>query len=89
MTENAPARGRAAVETRSATNKQLNWEWTPGRYPSLRQMEKGCRQIYRQRNIVERAINRLKQWSRIAIRYEKLTANYTAMIAIACILLWL
>ncbi|MEG4469550.1 transposase [Microcoleus sp. AT9_B5] len=44
------------------------------------------REIYRQRNIVERGINRLKQWSWIAIRYEKLAANYTAMIAIACIL---
>jgi len=89
MTENAPARGRGAVETGSATNKQLNWEWTSGRYPSLRQMEKGCREIYRRRNIVERAINRLKQWSRIAIGYEKLAANYTPTIAIACILLWL
>ena len=87
MTKNAPARGRAAVETGSATNKQLNWEWTPGRYSSLRQMEKGCREIYRQRNIVERGINRLKQWSRIAIGDEKLAANYTATIAIACILL--
>ncbi|MEG4838928.1 hypothetical protein [Microcoleus sp. B9-D4] len=47
MTENAGSRGRAAVETGWATNKQLNGEWTPGRYPSLRQMEKGCRQIYR------------------------------------------
>jgi transposase len=47
------------------------------------------REIYRQRNIVERAINRLKQFRRIATRYEKLAANYTAMIAIACILLWL
>ncbi|MEG4217037.1 transposase [Microcoleus sp. Pol14C6] len=89
MTENAPARGRAAVETRSATNKQLNWEWTPGRYSSLRQLEKGGREIYRQRNIVERAINLLNQRSPIAIRYDKLAANYTAMITIACILLWL
>jgi len=47
------------------------------------------REIYRQRNIVERAINRLKQFRRIATRYEKLAANYTAMLAIACILLWL
>ena len=47
------------------------------------------REIYRQRNIVERAINRLKQFRRIATRYEKLAANYTAMITIACILLWL
>ncbi|WP_420705289.1 transposase [Kamptonema sp. PCC 6506] len=38
------------------------------------------REIYRQRNIVERAINRLKQWRRIATRYEKLATNYTAMI---------
>ncbi|MEG4075289.1 hypothetical protein QUA30_21570 [Microcoleus sp. Pol14C2] len=89
MTENAPARGRAAAETRAATNKQLNWEWTPGRYSSLRQMEKGGREIYRQRNIVERPINLLNQGSPIAIRYDKLAANYTAMITIACILLWL
>jgi len=55
------------------------------------------REIYRQRNVVERAINRLKQFRRIATRYEKLAANYTAMItlvedvgaAIASILLWL
>ncbi|WP_157135572.1 MULTISPECIES: transposase [Kamptonema] len=47
------------------------------------------REIYRQRNIVERAINRIKQWRRIATRYEKLAANYTAMITIAFIWLWL
>ncbi|QKQ72696.1 hypothetical protein FBB35_04285 [Nostoc sp. TCL240-02] len=35
------------------------------------------------------AINRLKQFRHIATRYEKLAANYTAMIAIASILLWL
>ncbi|MCC5610475.1 IS5/IS1182 family transposase, partial [Nostoc sp. CHAB 5834] len=35
------------------------------------------------------AINRLKQFRRIATRYEKLAANYTAMITIASILLWL
>ncbi|WP_445299856.1 transposase [Microcoleus sp. AT3-D2] len=46
------------------------------------------REIYRQRNIVECAINRLKQWRRIAIQYEKLAGNYTAMMTI-CILLWL
>ncbi|WP_445301053.1 transposase [Microcoleus sp. D2_18a_B4] len=41
------------------------------------------REIYRQRNIVESAINRLKQWRRIATRYEKLAGNYTAMITLA------
>ncbi|WP_414618990.1 transposase [Calothrix sp. CCY 0018] len=56
------------------------------------------REIYRQRNLVERAINRIKQFRRIATRYEKLAQNYTAMLtireaspfrAIALILLWL
>ena len=47
------------------------------------------REIYRQRNIVEHAINRLKQFHRIATRYEKLATNYTAIIAIACIIFWL
>ncbi|MCC5626256.1 hypothetical protein [Nostoc sp. CHAB 5715] len=34
-------------------------------------------------------MNRLKQFRRIATRYEKLAVNYTAMITIASILLWL
>ena len=47
------------------------------------------RAAYRERNVVERTINRLKQWRRIATRYEKRAANYAAMLTIACILLWL
>ena len=38
---------------------------------------------YRERNVIERCINRLKQWRRIATRYEKLAANYAAVILIA------
>jgi transposase len=47
------------------------------------------RDAYRERNRVERLINRLKQFRRIATRYEKRAANYLAMITIAAILLWL
>jgi transposase len=47
------------------------------------------RDAYRERNIVERLINRLKQWRRIATRYEKRAANYLAMLTFAAILLWL
>jgi len=43
--------------------------------------------IYRKRNIVERLINRLKQFRRIATRYEKRAANFSAMITIASIFL--
>ena len=45
--------------------------------------------IYRQRNRVERLFNRLKQFRRIATRYEKRAENYLAMLTLASILLWL
>ena len=43
----------------------------------------------RERNRVERLINRLKQHRRIATRYEKRALNYLAMIIIGFILLWI
>jgi transposase len=47
------------------------------------------RRAYRERNRVERLINRLKQFRRIATRYEKRAASYLAMLTIAAITLWL
>jgi len=48
------------------------------------------RDAYRERNRVERTFNRLKQYRRVATRYEKRGVNYEAMAVIAAIvLLWL
>jgi transposase len=47
------------------------------------------REAYRARNRVERLINRLKQFRRIATRYEKRAVNYLAMLHIGMIMLWL
>lgn len=47
------------------------------------------RDAYRERNAVERLINRLKQFRRIATRYEKKAANFLAMVTIAAMLVWL
>jgi transposase len=45
---------------------------------------------YRERNQVERTINRLKGWRRVATRYEKRDVNYLAMVRMAAIVLvWL
>ncbi len=45
------------------------------------------RTIYRQRNQIERTINRFKHFRRIATRYEKRAVNYLAMWRIAAIVL--
>lgn len=45
--------------------------------------------IYRHRNRIERLFNRLKQFRRIATRYEKRAENYQGMLTLAFILLWL
>ena len=43
---------------------------------------------YRLRNLVERAFCRLKDWRRIATRYDKLATNYAAAVAIAIAVIW-
>jgi transposase len=47
------------------------------------------RAVYRLRNRVERLINRMKHFRRLATRYEKQAENYRAMWLLAAIWLWL
>ena len=48
------------------------------------------RQAYRRRNLVERCFSRLKDWRRIATRYDKLATNFAAAVAIAAaVIYWL
>ena len=47
------------------------------------------RAIYARRNVVERCINRLKQWRGLATRYEKRAVNYRALVVIAALMIWL
>ena len=46
------------------------------------------RAAYRQRNVAERCINRLKQWRGLAMRTDKLATHYQAALTLAGILLW-
>ena len=47
------------------------------------------RTLYKERNYIERAINRLKQFRRVATRYEKRAVNFLAMITLASLMIWL
>ena len=44
---------------------------------------------YARRDVVERCVNRLKQWRGIAARYEKRAVNYRAMVVSASLMIWL
>ena len=52
----------------------------PGRKPAF------DKDVYRRRNVVERCVNRLKQWRGVATRYEKRAANYRAVVFIASLM---
>jgi len=45
--------------------------------------------LYAQRHLVECCFSRLKQFRRIATRFEKTARNYLAVITLAAIILWL
>jgi transposase len=47
------------------------------------------RVAYRERNRVERLVNRLKQYRRVATRYDKRAVHYLAMVTLAAVLMWL
>ena len=64
---------RAVIPSRSDQRRQPDFDRT----------------AYRRRNAVERLINRLKQFRRIATRYEKRALNYLAMVHVGMLLLWL
>lgn len=45
--------------------------------------------VYIQRNRVERLVGRLKEFRRVATRFEKRAVHFLAMVTLAAVLLWL
>lgn len=45
------------------------------------------RAAYRRRNVIERMFCRLKNWRRIATRYDRLARNYIAAIALVSVII--
>lgn len=57
---------------------------------SMRKLQRSFdRTLYRQRNRIERTFAHLKQFRRLATRFDKLKLNFHATVAIACISRWL
>ncbi len=47
------------------------------------------RHLYKDRNLIERFFARIKQFRRIATRYDKLARSYMAFLHLVCTFVWL
>jgi transposase len=65
--------GQACIPPRSSRKEQREYDWN----------------LYKERNRVERLISRLKQYRRVATRYEKTARNFLAFVHVAAIMVLL
>jgi len=56
--------------------------------PTRKRIHAFDRTAYKRRNLIERAFCRLKDWRRVATRYDKLARNFHAAAVIAAIIIW-
>ncbi len=57
--------------------------------PSRARKHPPDRHLYAQRHLIECCFSKLKQFRRVATRYEKTARNYFAVVTIAAIVLWI
>ena len=72
---------RALLETRGCQPVLPN-------NPTRKRKQPFDKTAYRARNIIERTFCRLKDWRRIATRYDKLATNYLAAVTLAAIVIY-
>ncbi|SCB42611.1 transposase, partial [Rhizobium lusitanum] len=56
--------------------------------PTRKRIQPFDPQAYKRRNIIERMFCRLKDWRRVATRYDKLAINFAATCYIAATIIW-
>ena len=72
----------------------LDGEDEPGVQPPGQQrrsaspLNEACHHVYRARNRVERLMSRLKQFRRVATRYDQIAASFLAFVELAALRIW-
>ena len=56
--------------------------------PTRKRLHPFDAQAYRRRNVIERTFSRLKDFRRVATRYDKLADTYAATVYLAAIVIW-
>ncbi len=81
-------KGCDANALREAVRNRKAWANIP---PKANRRDPVCfsKHLCKARNLVERFFNRIKQFRRIATRYDKLAENFRAAVKLASIRVWL
>src|ERR1700753_2689981 len=83
---------RQGIRRRSSRRQDRRW-WFRSRHSAKAKPQTSQRfydtDLYKERNRIERFFNRLKQFRRVATRYDKLLANFMGFVKLAAIAIWL
>jgi transposase len=81
-------KGYDANALREAVRERKAWANIP---PKANRRDPICfsKHLYKARNLVERFFNRIKQFRRIATRYDKLAENFLAAVKLPAVRVWL
>jgi transposase len=84
-----PGRRRRLRQGRAAALTRRSWDpaCIPNN-PTRKRPHPFDEDAYRHRNLIERMFCRLKDWRRIATRYDKLASSFAAAVAIAAVIIW-
>lgn len=77
---------RAAVRQHGSTPLIPHRKRPDGSYPE--QVQAFDKELYKRRNVVERLIGKLKEYRRIATRYDKLAESFRSFVLIGFIRIW-
>jgi len=81
-------KGYDANELRTAVTDRKAWANIP---PKVNRKDPICfsKHLYKARNLVERFFNKIKQFRRIATRFDKTAENFLAAVKLASVRIWL
>lgn len=84
-------RRMGAISATHDGNVQMIDGTSPNIPPRSNRRWKPCfsKRLYREHNLIERFFSKLKHFRRVATRYDKLAANFLAMVQLASLRLWL
>jgi putative transposase len=67
----------------------MRLEWSPNSAARDRKLQRSYDpRLYKERNLIERFFNKLKQFRRVATRHDKLLVNFMGFVKLTAVAIW-